>query len=85
MHFILSNLMIRVKQKDVFKEYDENLALDKQRNRLPAIKWIDPNEKEGFEASGHRSTVKLKFWYLYSVGWMERGQKCIGRSGEYSG
>lgn len=65
LHMLLSNYMVRLNKKDVFKEYDPNdleIPLEHQKDRLPKKSYIDPEDYGEFTLTQSQCDSILEFF-----------------------
>ncbi|GEM_PF-6407190 len=75
-HFMLSPYMVRIKKKNVFREYDTKKPLEMQHDRLPAKRWVPPRKLGLFDYTLNQSESMLELM----VDWPGWSRKKIERT-----
>lgn len=71
LHFWFNQYLIRIKKQHVFKEYDKSKPLDVQKDRLPAKKFISPEELGEYELTLGQAEAELQMFTNWDA-WVER-------------
>nr|MBP9855424.1 DEAD/DEAH box helicase [Candidatus Omnitrophota bacterium] len=71
LHFWFNQYLIRIKKRDVFKEYDKSKPLEEQKDRLPSKEFISPEELGEYELTPEQADAQLQMFTDW-LGWVQR-------------